>query len=189
MKLKTEWKRFENWLDKNAPDVRKGLFPGASTAELDETEKKLGVKFPQAMRDFYAIHNGQDDESPSFMRGTTFLKLDQVYSEWTVWKDLLDKEMFVDFESEPDPGIRADWWNPKWIPLTYDGSGNHSCLDCDPAPGGTYGQIISMWHDAAERNLLAKSFEEWIQEFADGLEKGEFVYSDDYFAIVPIEDV
>ncbi|HEY9733755.1 MAG TPA: SMI1/KNR4 family protein [Drouetiella sp.] len=187
--MKAAWKRFEDWLTRHAPAVLEGLYPGATAAEIEDVEKKLGVQLPQSMRDFYSIHNGQDDQSPSFMRGTTFLKLDQIHSEWSVWKDLLDKEVFIDFLSEPDSGIRSDWWNPKWIPLTYDGSGNHFCLDCDPAPGGTSGQIITMWHDAPERNLQARSFEEWIRDFADGLESGRFVYSEDYFAIVPIEDV
>jgi len=36
-------------------------------------------------------------------------------------------------------------------PLTDSGSGDRHCLDLDPAPGGSVGQVILMWHDSPER--------------------------------------
>ena len=84
----------------------------------------------------------------------------------------------------PDKGIKNDWWNDSWIPITYDGSGNHYCLDLDPTEEGIYGQIIRMWHDDAERTLVANSFKEWIVDYKDKLVSGQMVYSEDYFGII-----
>ncbi|PPK42935.1 hypothetical protein B0G57_11531 [Trinickia symbiotica] len=32
----------------------------------------------------------------------------------------------------------------------------------DGAEGGTYGQVIRIWHDDAQRELVASSFREWL---------------------------
>mgnify|MGYP006198197397 CR=1 FL=1 len=40
--------------------------------------------------------------------------------------------------------------NPRWIPLTHDGSGNHIGLDFDPWPGGRVGQVILFGRDEAD---------------------------------------
>jgi len=56
------------------------------------------------------------------------LSIERVIEEWSVWKDLLDKGELgecQDGRSEPDKGIKSHWWNSKWIPITWDGSGNH----------------------------------------------------------------
>jgi cell wall assembly regulator SMI1 len=106
-----------------------------------------------------------------------------------VWNDLLQGGDFRDAKGNPEAGIKDDWWNARWIPLTYDGSGNHDCLDLDPAPGGNVGQIIGMWHDDAHRALLAPSFTEWLKAFADDLEAGEYVISEDYDGLVSKDDV
>lgn len=58
----------------------------------------------------------------------------------------------------------------RWIPLTYDGSGNHHCIDLSPADEGTHGQIIIMWHDMEERRILASSYKEWLESIADKIE-------------------
>ena len=43
-----------------------------------------------------------------------------------------DAGEFEGCESDPDVGIRNNWWNDKWIPITYDGAGKHDCLDLAP---------------------------------------------------------
>ena len=41
-----------------------------------------------------------------------------------------------------------------------------------------------MWHDDATRELLANSFSEWINEFAEQIKNEEFIYSEDYGVII-----
>ena len=42
--------------------------------------------------------------------------------------------------STPEGPIKPDWWNRRWVPITFN-QGNCHFLDLDPAPGGTAGQV------------------------------------------------
>ncbi len=187
--MDTIWTRIETWLDTNAPDIRASLSPGASELAIAEAEKALGVTLPEDVKESYRVHDGQVPGGPALMPMGEFLALDRIVEEWKIWKDLFDSGDFKDFESEPDEGVKKDWWNPAWIPLTYDGAGDHDCLDLDPAKSGKVGQMIEMWHDDGERPITAPSFKAWMEKYADGLEKGDLVVSDEVDGIARKEDV
>lgn len=183
------WNRFEAWLTKNASHLIEGLNPSITGNEIDKLEKTIGTKLPQEYIQFLQIHNGQSRDSEGLIDTEELLSAERIIEEWTVWKDLLDKGDFDDSQSTPGNGIKSDWWNPKWIPITYDGHGNHYCIDLDPGIGGTSGQIIRMWHDSSERELIASSFKEWIAKYVRALEKGKYVYSEDWGGIINKEDL
>lgn len=186
--------RIENWLRNNAPQVLKTLQSGASKGQISELEEFLAVKFPDDVKSLYLIYNGQSSFDCGLLDDLEFLSLERIKDEWSVWKELLDDGIFQDDDgqdqgSNPDLGIRNVWWSPQWIPLTYDGSGNHYCLDLNPAEGGTNGQIITMWHDDDERKIVAPGFRAWLQQYADGLESGQFIFSDEYDGIISANDI
>lgn len=188
------WVRIESWMRANAPKVFDVLQPGASDAQITELEDFLSIQFPEDIRSSYRIHNGQSTYDYGLVNGREFLSLERIKDEWQVWKELLDSGTFQaedgqDQGSGPAPGICNVWWSSKWIPLTYDGGGNHDCLDLNPAEGGTVGQIITMWHDDAEREIIAPSFREWLEQYAEGLESGQFIFSEEYNGIVNADDV
>jgi cell wall assembly regulator SMI1 len=184
------WQRIENWLRSNAPSIAQGLNPPASIAEIQSTEKLLGIQFPDDVRQSYLLHNGQSQESPPMLEGWEWLSLERIRDEWTVWNELLQGGDFEGLENESDGQlIVTDWWHPKWIPLTYSGAGDHHCLDMNPGPQGKIGQIIEMWHDDGERPWIAASFREWISSFADELERGEYVLSEEYGSLCRVEDL
>ena len=168
------WDRIEAWLSLHAPAIAAGLNPPASVEALDATERFLGVELPDDVRSSYLRHDGQPQDSPWMLEGWEWLSLERLRDEWKVWKDLLDGGDFEGIESDAD-GVTVvkDWWNPRWIPLTYSGSGDHHCLDLAPGPGGKLGQIIEMWHDEGSRPVVADSFRAWLAEFADDLEAGD----------------
>lgn len=183
------WIRIERWLGENAPAALAGLNPPATPSEVEETERYLGVQLPESVRQSYLRHNGQTSDSPAILIGWEWLSLARIRGEWKVWKDLLDGGDFDGIENDEDgTAIRRDWWHPAWIPISYSGSGDHHCLDLAPGPEGTSGQIIEMWHDQPSRPLLAESFEAFLADFAEGLERGDYVFSEDWFAIVRSED-
>jgi len=187
--MRATWDRIERWLRTHAPQVHESLRPGATDEQLDEAERRLGIILPEPVRQSYRIHDGQESDGPALIDAWEFLSLERIVDEWKVWKQLLDGGEFSRSRSQPDPGIRTDWWSPRWIPLTYSGSGDHHCLDLDPAPGGAVGQVLLMWHDMAERPLLAPSFEAWLGRFTDALEAGEYVFSEDFAGLVKRDEV
>lgn len=139
---------------------------GASEAAIQRAEKALGVALPDDFRASYKRHDGGGSEY--ILEGREFLSLEGIVRQWRIWKDLYDSGTFEDTNSEPARGVKDDWWNPKWIPFTYDGSGNHHCIDLDPGKGGRLGQVILMWHDSEERPVEAKSFSDFLKKASWG---------------------
>ena len=173
-----------------APGLSGHLNPGATAEDIAALETKLGVSLPDDMKGIYLEINGQGDGSPNLLDGTEFLSLARIAEEWTVWNDLLTSGTFADQRCEPSPGVRDDWWNAAWIPVTYNGSGDHHSVDLDPGPGGARGQLIMMWHDDSERPFLASSLSSWLDDLCRQMEAGELVYSaEEYFAVVRASDI
>ena len=183
------WARFERWLQLNAPQSLNNLNPGASETELVELAELIGAELPADFQAFYRIHNGQDVNGSGLFAGEELLSVARMRDEWTVWNGLLKEGIFEEGAPTSDPGVRNNWWNPKWLPLTYNGAGDHCCLDLDPAPDGTIGQVIRMWHDMDMRPLLAHSFTEWITSYVTALEAGEYFFSEEYNEIILVDDV
>jgi len=183
------WNRFEKWLTKKAPSLKDELNAPATKEDIARLEKLIGTELPEDYVNFLMIHNGQNRESGGLIDAEEILSTERIAEEWQVWKDLLDGGDFKGIKSEPDKGVKNDWWNSKWIPITYDGSGNHYCIDLDPNSGGTKGQIIRMWHDSPEREVIAGSFKEWMTDYINALEKGKYVYSEDYGGIINKDDL
>jgi cell wall assembly regulator SMI1 len=182
------WQKLERWLEEHAAHLLDELNPGALPADIANLEKAIGTPLPSAFRDFYKVHNGQEP-GEGLVETEELLSTERILEEWRVWKDLLDNGNFHGTHSEPEEGVKNDWWNPLWIPITYDGSGNHYCIDLDPAPGGRKGQIIRMWHDAPERPIIADSFHAWIDDYIGQLIKGEYIYSAEWGGIIHREDL
>ncbi|APR84740.1 glucan synthase 1-related protein [Minicystis rosea] len=184
------FQRIERWLLANAPGLHAELRPPATPEQIAAAEAKLGVRFPDDVRALYRLHDGQGRDGSGLLGGWTWLDLAHVVSEWQIWKDLLDKGTFgANDGGDPGPGVRGNWWNPRWIPLTYSGSGDHHCIDLAPADGGAEGQIIRMWHDMEGRSLVAASLSTWLERTADELESGERVYDEEYGALLRPDEI
>lgn len=188
--LKNAWEHIEKWLLKQTPEAESWLNPPATPEEIQEAETTLGITFPEDVKASYLRHNGQSQDAPYLLYGWEWLSLERICSEWSIWKELLDAGTFAGSENNgADQRVLKDWWHSAWIPLTYSGSGDHHCLDLAPGPQGLAGQIIQMWHDEGSRPVMATNFSVWISGFAHALQNGEFVYSEDNFAVLHKDDV
>lgn len=183
------WKRFENWLTSHYKEAHEDLNPPASDEQIRALEEALSVTLPADFAQFLKAHNGQAGDAGWIIDGSELLSVERIIDEWQVWHDLLINGHFDDYDEERNNGVKNDWWNAKWIPFTYDGGGNHLCLDLDPAKDGHHGQIITMWHDDSEREVQATSFHAWFTQYVDDIEAGKYVYSADYEAVVNANDV
>ena len=117
------------------------------------------------------------------------MSIERIIDEYNVWNQLYQEDDGSDFGCDPeDAGIKPDfWWNPKWISLTADGSGNSKMIDLDPSEQGTAGQIIQMWHDDAAREKVADSLREFLQNYVRDLEAGLYVLDAEYGVILQSE--
>ena len=184
------WQKLERWIQANAPELHETLQAGASDQKIAQLEQQLGVTLPEDYKTFLKLCDGQSEESEAGFYDGELLSVKSVKFQWDVWKRLLDDNAFEGIKSEPDEGVRDDWWNPRWIPFTHDGGGNHLCLDLEPSEGGTVGQVITMWHDSEKRKIKFPSFTAWLEMVLNGVEAGEIVFDrEEYNALVDIEDL
>jgi len=167
--MKQQWEKLESHLKANNPALLADLNPPATDAEIHGLEQQLGITLPADFVECLKIHNGQKGEADGLFDGLEFLSTQRILNEWSIWKGLLDGGDFDGDQSNSASGIKADWWNPNWIPFTYNGAGDHLCIDLDPADQGQIGQVITLWHDDAARNKKANSFGLWFTEFVTKL--------------------
>ncbi|HGL6717458.1 TPA: SMI1/KNR4 family protein [Burkholderia contaminans] len=165
--LRETWQQLEAAFAADASRLPGGLNGPASDDEIAALQAALGTQLPDAFVDSLRIHDGQADSGDEFSGSEALLSAHEILAQWRIWKGLVDGGDFDGMESEPDPGIRDDWYNLKWIPFTHDGSGNHLCIDLDPAEDGFPGQVIRVWHDDARRERIAGSFSVWLARVAD----------------------
>lgn len=168
------------------------LNAGASEADFAELEQTLGYALPEEFKELYRVANGETDIDGVFA-GEEWLSIERIIDEYNIWQELYQNGTFQeddgsDFGCEPEAGIKPDfWWNPKWISLTADGSGNSKMIDLDPSEQGTAGQIIQMWHDDEAREKVANSLREFLQNYVRDLEAGLYVLDADYGVILQLE--
>jgi cell wall assembly regulator SMI1 len=144
------------------------LAAGASTEAIVALEAAIGVKLPEEVRAFYSLHDGGPSASPSF--GDRYLlSVEGIEHYHRAWQDVIDDEdpEELDEEVRADRGVRKNWWNPGWIPVTHDAGGNHEMIDSVPTKAGKVGQIVSVYHDDGERSSIAPDLLSWLeQQFA-----------------------
>lgn len=178
------WQQFEAWLCAHWPGGLAALNPPATDEEIAALEAALGARLPRDFVDCLRIHNGQSGAvaaTGGVFGDSEFLSTAAILAQWTTWKELLDAGTFdgEDFEAEPQEGVRGDWWNAGWIPFTQNGFGDGLCIDLAPDTGGRAGQIIEMWHDMGDRDILAESFDAWFRRYVAAVVAGEYRYSED----------
>lgn len=178
--MKTIWKNIEVWLKDKAPHILSSLQKGATLAEIGRAEKALSAEFTSDIKASYRIHNGQSDISAPLIEEWQLLTLKEVIRRWSMLKQLYDEGVFADVQGMPTGPIRAEWWNPNWIPIAHNGDGDLRCLDLSPAQGGKVGQIISFWHTEERREKVADSYQTWLAEFAQNLHDGQYRVQDGY---------
>ncbi len=186
--MEQTWKKFEEWLSQNWPEGLSSLNPPATDEQIAQLEAQLEAKLPADYIACLKVHNGQSGYASVF-DGMEFLSCEEVVSQWKVWKELLDGGDFKDICSAPDEEIKNDWWNPKWIPFTHNGGGDHLCLDLDPSSSGTVGQIITMWHDMEAREFKARNFGEYFENYVSGVLTGKYAYSEEYGGLIDADDI
>lgn len=98
--------------------MKKSLKKGATEEQIAACEATLGVTFPPDLRASFLIHDGQKagaeclfpEDFADLDAGFLLLSLEEVARQWTMWKGLVDGGEFKKQKSQPDVGVRSDWW-------------------------------------------------------------------------------
>src|SRR4051812_33731134 len=73
--------RLEAWLAKNAPPLLQLLNPPASADDIKAFEARNSIKLPPAIRELYAIHDGESEDSGGIFGCLQWMPLSQVAEE------------------------------------------------------------------------------------------------------------
>lgn len=182
------WQRIETWMSNHAPQSRQSLLPGASETDIQLAETTMGIILPEDFKASSRLHNG--GYTLDAVSNMEILSLKDIISDWQMYKELEEwgtwdemipyyftKDVIASgWQTGP---IQPVWWHIRWIPFGRDRAGNCCCLDLIPAPGGYIGQIIDRDHETGPSRTLASSFRELLSNYANALETGEYVETDD----------
>jgi|GEM_PF-6412200 cell wall assembly regulator SMI1 len=103
------------------------------------------------------------------------LTIEEIGSEWRATIGLVGDEGI-----SADRGIQPKWFHSKWLPIASDGGGNLLCVDCDPAEGGTVGQVIEFDHEQTCRPKRATDLLELLEQLAIERKEIELATTDSY---------
>lgn len=138
--------RLSAWLAAHAPAEELRLRPPVEPIE----------EVPPPLRLLYRVADGQVGPSALF-DGYRFLTLADARAE----KAMMDR-------LAKDEGWDEAWWSARWHPFASDGMGQLLVVD-DEA-------VIEFLHDDDPRPVLARSVEDYLEDFVTSLETGERVF-------------
>jgi cell wall assembly regulator SMI1 len=174
--VEDSWRIIEPVLELHAPEVFATLRPGASSAELDDLERKIGVTLPNDLRRSLELHNGQDDPSRclTFCENNLLMSAAEIAKDWqmlTTEATGFDNGNRID--SSTSNSIHGEWWRRSCIPFG-SGEGDYACVDTISSTHGAAGRIVIHVHDDSLEETRMPSFADWLQRVAAALNDGKF---------------
>ena len=157
------FEEFRDTLDEINKKLSKQFKKGATEKQIG-TLSKISDAIPNSYIEFLRCANGQKVDVGSVFGVFELLSTNRVVADYRQWKKMIGQGEFEEAISEPDKGITSEWWSNSWIPIASNGRGDYICIDNAPTEHGTKGQIICAYHDDLDRELLAKSFEDYISD-------------------------
>jgi cell wall assembly regulator SMI1 len=179
-------KRIMAWYEANVAEERPTLSAGATEREISELETLIGMQLPNDVKQSYRLHNGNTDGS-LFPYGYHLLSIREVVKNWRMLVDAAADEDPAEMEEmiDVEGPVKKVWWHAKWIPITGNSGADFRFIDMDPAEGGKVGQVVYFNHEEGPKRLEAASWREYLSRFAEGLEKGEYLYKERDGVVVP----
>lgn len=158
------WTKIERYLEEQRPGRYASLEPGATASQISALGKSVGRRIPKDLAGSMERHDGQRGEELWDL--WQLLPASRIEQTWRVLSELTDDGEFDGYRTEHGSRVRKGWWRKGWIPFASDGCGDHLCVDLDPGPKGTKGQVIHFRHDDGRRTVEAKSFAVWLRRVA-----------------------
>ena len=168
----------DTWYAANLPADKYVLNPPAGDAQIDKIEEIAGIELPRSYRQLYRWHDGENDDRWGHIYGLPILPLQAAAASLQQWKQTLAElggnPYLLAGAAWPEGAVDPAYINPRWIPLTSDGSSNHIGLDLDPWPNGRVGQVILFGRDEDVKIVLAESLGKFLEWIAELLESGNY---------------
>jgi len=166
-KVNAAWDRIDKWYSENFATAE--LPGGAAAADITALETHMSFTLPEELKASLMRHNGV-----GYWKNGELLSVEGIKMDWECWTGLVDDGTFDDWKGEDNAFLQKCWWNKSWIPIHADDCGNEYCIDMNPGPKGTVGQIIFMDREVGAFAPCNSDFASYLEEFANELESGEY---------------
>lgn len=186
--------RFREYMKRRAAILGRPehLPPPASTAALDEAERRIGRPLPADLRALYLIADGDgiDHEHHYLLGGDAWLPLedlvavhaDQREPIWQGWNLAWD---WVVFDADPPDTVRRYGGHPAWLPFGTGEDGNYLAVDLAPARNGRPGQVIRIGRDYdGGPAYVADSVTSLLGRYLELLEQGAYEENGDHIFLL-----
>ena len=185
--MQTLWQNLIDAAKKAAPKADIVINNGTNLDAIKALEILIAKPLPQDFINSYLVCDGISKGKVQLF-GPRLMPIAEIMLNWQSMKEIKASGAFMQKSkailSEPAQGIKNDWWNDYWLPITDNMSGDYDCIDLDPTDEGVYGQVIRFMHDDAYRSLEAKSMQDWIEKTTLRIKNGELKYDADYTAFI-----
>jgi cell wall assembly regulator SMI1 len=178
------WHIIRDTLRERCTELFDALARPATKRQIAKLQKTIGKPLPTDLVESLQIHNGMNDSYLALNRLFDYealLSTETIVSQWQMMTRMLREGFFDDggCSLTRTRKIKNDsWWNALWIPIT-DADGSGYCLDLDPASRGVEGQVFYFYHNAARpREVVAKSYSQWLANIAKKMGRGKFNVDD-----------
>ncbi|PJE95792.1 hypothetical protein CUT44_21280 [Streptomyces carminius] len=186
--------RFRAYLERRAAVLGhpEELPPPATTAALDEAERRLGRPLPADLRALYLITDGDGIgyRHRHLIGNHAWLSLENLVAEYADGREWQDRPWLgwdlewdaVVFDTVPADTVRRCGGHPGWIRFAADGGGNYLAVDTAPARDGRPGQVIATGRDYGEGpEYVADSVSSLLLQHLELLERGSYEKEEDDF--------
>lgn len=162
------------------------LTDGISTEDVENhSVLEDEIKIPPALVNFYKVQNvDYDAVTSTFQFGVNnwsyeLIPFEDIAEEWNSIQDLqFDEDDLPEQEIDFEKIQTNNYANPKWIPFATGRNGDYLLFDTDPASKGKFGQIIELQNESWDRNIVADSLEELVQNEINNLKAGKTEHFD-----------
>jgi cell wall assembly regulator SMI1 len=150
--------------------------PPAKPSDIALMERKSGIEFDPMLRALWQFSNGSKRTwfavTTDQLTGCRFASASGATEIWE-WTNKLEGDVNrPDEQAKPDARIKNDrLFHRMWFPFAeFNGFSTAIRFDADPAPAGSYGQIIAYQHDPDAVYYVAPDFLSFFRKSNDLLE-------------------
>lgn len=153
------------------------LRPPASVSAVEAAEEVYGQPFPEAVREFYLLADGQHERAGTMpLLGEFGIRsLRRATQTWEFTRDFIRDHIVDDpdtFERDADPEVRSEIFHDGRWPFAFWDTQSAIWLDGAPADAGRVGQLISTGSHEDANRWIAPGLLELLEAVADGIETG-----------------
>lgn len=184
----------DQWLAEVMPEGTKRFKPGKTEKAIRQWRSAQGMRLDDELLPLFATFNGQGNAKEGLLPCPLRRGPGLVLKDFELVAHHRDNKLggrHVHGQggrvlAAGPAGVKGGFWRERWFPIAAppldDPNPSTLFVDYDPAPGGTFGQVVLEWvrcdvhPERAERHVVAPSLLAYFDALADDVRAGRLEY-------------